>query len=824
MVAYGETVAAAKENAVYTPPSEFIDYEGLKEEVYRAPSAEAASLLTHISGGSAAKRGERFISQLHVEMDKASCHVRARVSVIVGILANVLREAGKAEPASAELARLTQVTEDASAQIVELMKYVEICRTACRKATKKFDKVQRTSLGSWLVAQLALQPFCNVSLEPLIVMLSDGFASLRAASNPPKTDAEGRPIEWVPPSDFERSTTKYWVKMESVPELTARVLKHLSILIMGRTPPTLAQMAEGAPVLMHPEYAQAIYSKFYEGTSVLSWITSLYLDSLSFRQYHERLARDDGANLFRLRWYGLDPEQAGTVYVERKTHRSKDSGEKSTKQRLPIAPSAVRDLLHPERALDVAAQLDAQLAAGAISEKQRDKGVALGAEVQAALAERGLLPAVRTVYQRTAFQASDSNSVRLTLDSNLSLIKEALALGDAEAPAAVHEWCRNLSEPLDPAHILPFPFAVLEVKLQDETPAWVEELVASELLLPMAKFSKYLTGCAALHTGAVETLPYWFEEPAVKEALASQPLEGASYSLAAVRDLSLPNGISCSATDDAVPNGAVALEIKPQLRRFGAGELLVDEEHAPAAIAGRRLSTRAHTATATPHGSPPAVNAARPWPAVRLWSFSASKTVPKRGVAKVDPKTFFALERTFIQWLSVGMLLFTIGVALMETAERGSLSPGGLVVLACSAMLILYGLTNFYRRVRKLSRRDSSGYVDRCGPAILAAMLLGAAATYVVVYTLKRNEQGGGGAAMCALSTDLAAATDLLAQDEFREAAAKLDEAGLPLAGLQGALPDTSLINSLLEAAGVQPPGARLAIINALSASSCETV
>ena len=98
-------------------------------------------------------------------------------------------------------------------------------------------------------------------------------------------------------------------------------------------------------------------------------------------------------------------------------------------------------------------------------------------------------------------------------------------------------------------------------------------------------------------------------------------------------------------------------------------------------------------------------------------------------------------------------------------------------------------------------------------------MLLGAAATYVVVYTLKRNEQGGGGAALCALSTDLAAATDLLAQDEFREAAAKLDEAGLPLAGLQGALPDTSLINSLLEAAGVQPPGARLAIINALRAS-----
>jgi len=841
MVAYGETVAAAKENAVYTPPSEFIDYEGLKEEVYRAPSAEAASLLTHISGGSAAKRGERFISQLQVEMDKASRHVRARVSVIVGILANVLREAGKAEPASAELARLTQVTEDASAQIVELMEYVEICRTACRKAAKKFDKVQRTSLGSWLVAQLALQPFCNVSLEPLIVMLSDGFASLRAASNPPKTDAEGRPIEWVPPSDFERSTTKYWVKMESVPELTARVLKHLSILIMGRTPPTLAQMAaEEAPVLMHPEYAQAIYSKFYEGTSVLSWITSLYLDSLSFRQYHERLARDDGANLFRLRWYGLDPEQAGTVYVERKTHRSKDSGEKSTKQRLPIAPSAVRDLLHPERALDVAAQLDAQLAAGAISEKQRDKGVALGAEVQAALAERGLLPAVRTVYQRTAFQASDSNSVRLTLDSNLSLIKEALALGDAEAPAAVHEWCRNLSEPLDPAHILPFPFAVLEVKLQDETPAWVEELVASELLLPMAKFSKYLTGCAALHTGAVETLPYWFEEPAVKEALASQPLEGASYSLAAVRDWApaaeldeaqrrqLPNLLKdvsgrsdgtfrtertvasaaapadrCSRQVsrqssvcgglDSEPDTEASLRSTPHSSRsmsrhnsfsrlecglLGAGA--TSESRAHVAADGGHLDSAQRFGVAAKQAVPPesapsetvtvpsGPRRTRSWSFDGSWSFAlpsfshlgsasaggtqtawsrmvdgdptAGKRVARSPAARMEPKTFFANERTFTSWLSAGMLLLSVGIAITELEDvAGAEQDGGGLMIMCSALLLmLYGLLTFLLRLKKIKRKDPLGYDDPVGPVLLVIVLCGAVGTYLLrMYTFK---------------------------------------------------------------------------------------
>lgn len=153
----------------------------------------------------------------------------------------------------------------------------------------------------------------------------------------------------------------------------------------------------------------------------------------------------------------------------------------------------------------------------------------------------------------------------------------------------------------------------------------------------------------------------------------------------------------------------------------------------------------------------------------------------------------------------------------METAGRGSLSPGGLVVLAASAILIVYGLTIFYRRVWKLSQRDSSGYVDRCGPAFLAVMLLGAAVTYVVVYSVKRNE-GGGGATCGVASTDLATATDLLAREEFREAATKLDEAGLPLGSLQSALPDMSLINSLFGAAGVGHPGDRLAIINALKA------
>jgi len=38
-----------------------------------------------------------------------------------------------------------------------------------------------------------------------------------------------------------------------------------------------------------------------------------------------------------------------------------------------------------------------------------------------------------------------------------------------------------------------------QVKLQDEPPLWITELIASDLVMPMPKFSKYLTGCAALY-------------------------------------------------------------------------------------------------------------------------------------------------------------------------------------------------------------------------------------------------------------------------------------------------------------------------------------
>ncbi len=57
----------------------------------------------------------------------------------------------------------------------------------------------------------------------------------------------------------------------------------------------------------------------------------MYLDTPELAVYHDRLARNDGASLVRVRWYGPEPGPDDNVYVERKVHREKWTGEQSTK-------------------------------------------------------------------------------------------------------------------------------------------------------------------------------------------------------------------------------------------------------------------------------------------------------------------------------------------------------------------------------------------------------------------------------------------------------------------------------------------------------------
>lgn len=108
---------------------------------------------------------------------------------------------------------------------------------------------------------------------------------------------------------------------------------------------------------------------------------------------------------------------------------------------------------------------------------------------------------MRTFYNRTAFQLPGDARVRISFDTQLSLIREDNWDGLTRAG---DNWRRNdigIDFPFDqlPASDKElFPYGVLEVKLQtqmgQEPPEWVRELVSSHLVEAVPKFSKFIHG------------------------------------------------------------------------------------------------------------------------------------------------------------------------------------------------------------------------------------------------------------------------------------------------------------------------------------------
>ena len=144
------------------------------------------------------------------------------------------------------------------------------------------------------------------------------------------------------------------------------------------------------------------------------------------------------------------------------------------------------------------------------NDTELEKAVDLSVECQKSIVERKLKPAVRTIYRRTAFQARDHNDVRISIDTQLTLVNEKVE----PSPGNEFPWCRDMVNSQIPSHdVLMFPYCILEVKLNtDSPPAWITNLLADEQqVVDCYKFSKFLTGIAYHHYEKVKELPHWFE-------------------------------------------------------------------------------------------------------------------------------------------------------------------------------------------------------------------------------------------------------------------------------------------------------------------------
>lgn len=126
---------------------------------------------------------------------------------------------------------------------------------------------------------------------------------------------------------------------------------------------------------------------------------------------------------------------------------------------------------------------------------------------------------VRTFYNRTAFQLPGNATVRISLDTELTMVREDNFDGYDRTSG---NWRRNdcgIDHPFaatkDSEKEL-FPYGVLEVKLAtkvgEEPPQWIRDLIDSHLVEAVPKFSKFIHGCATLVPERVDLVPFWLPQ------------------------------------------------------------------------------------------------------------------------------------------------------------------------------------------------------------------------------------------------------------------------------------------------------------------------
>src|SRR5437763_12860133 len=173
-----------------------------------------------------------------------------------------------------------------------------------------------------------------------------------------------------------------------------------------------------------------------------------------------------------------------TIFIERKTHREDWTGEKSVKARFTLKEKNVNAFMAGRMTVDEAfAKMRKD---GKKSIKEIEDLEQLAREIQFRVVTRSLVPVTRSFYHRTAFQLPGDARVRISLDTELTMVREDNLDGRQRGGKNWRRTDIGIDFPfsqLPPEDIEKFPYAVLEVKLQtaagQEPPQWIRELTAS---------------------------------------------------------------------------------------------------------------------------------------------------------------------------------------------------------------------------------------------------------------------------------------------------------------------------------------------------------
>ncbi|CCF58338.1 hypothetical protein KAFR_0E01840 [Kazachstania africana CBS 2517] len=662
-----------------------------------------------------------FLGLLEVELDKVYSFCKVKRGELVRRVRDVAKEVhntvnlldSNTPPTQIDFEILEEELSEIIADVHDLAKFARLNYTGFEKIIKKHDKKTNFILKPIFQVRLDAKPFFKENYDELVVKISQLYDIVRTSGRPIKGDSSAGGKQ----QNFVRQTTKYWVHPDNITELKLIILKHLPVLVFNT-------------------------NKEFEKED--SSITSIYYDNEDLDLYYGRLRKDEGAEAHRLRWYG--GMQSDTIFFERKTHREDWTGEKSVKARFAVKERYVNNFIAGKYTVEEAFRKMRKEGKKSIQEIENLE--ALATEIQYTMIKKKLRPMVRTFYNRTAFQLPGDARVRISLDTELSMIREDDFDGFNRTKGNWRRMDIGVDWPfkqLDDKDICRFPYAVLEVKLQtqlgQEPPEWVRELVGSHLVEPVPKFSKFIHGISTLFNDKVDMIPFWL--PQMDVDIRKKPLP------TNIIDITRPtreeegddeddeDAALVEAMMDAPPGNNLDVEegggpSYGSINNNGTStNLAVVRDSANASYYRRKIRESTNLLTKNYYKALYGLDH-------YLYGEQISK-IPRGTIfdtqiqappgkticvpVRVEPKVYFATERTFLSWASISIILGGVSTA--------SLTYGTLTTMIASigffltALCILVHSTIVYgRRVVNIRTKKAVDYEDKIGPPMVSGFLI----------------------------------------------------------------------------------------------------
>lgn len=631
---------------------------------------------------------EGFYSFLEKEMKKIEIFTIKKLKEVRKEMRDIetdITEWGDSKsPSDATQADLQKRLEVIGETFMLLEKYVNLNFTGFHKILKKHDRWLPNPCKAFYLTRLHDQSWVRGDYSDVIVSMSRAYSALRRDEKVEEKEAAAQ--------DFVRSTRKYWVALEDITRVKNIILQHL-------------------PVFLQEE--------FKEGSTDSQLVNSVYCDNYAMELYHGRLEKTSGAIALRFRWYGTGAPKK--VFVERKTHRESWCGDISVKERFMIDEAQVLPML--EGRYSVADEKAKMKARGVDAQQIRD-WEQLATEITSAISNKQLRPVMRTQYMRTAFQIPYDATVRVSLDSNLTMIVDR-----TKATADGEMWYRDPNTPVPLNEITRFPHAVLEVKLQldneDSTPEWVTDLIESGMLMEAHKFSKFIHGCAVMLPEEVRAAPYWLDDESLRQSIVNS---GAGDILRPYLGSNANQVYSHLLPHDHDPYRMI---------KDGSGH-------------GPDMPTTQPYRPPAPQGAQGATNKAKTYGEAALeegdcMACDWAQDGPIQHITrqKAEPKLEFANERTFIKWLHMAVVLSSISIGVLAFTKKSSQAQYyALTLMPVSLVFIGYALRTFLIRGSKIKGRSDVRWDDPAGPVVLTTLLIVALSVQFIFQVMRILEQG----------------------------------------------------------------------------------